>query len=116
MLREVRRRGFSAEKVTSALSWALVGALLGARLFTVPAHLSDPGYGLGDVVGLAGDFSVLGGYAGGILGGMLRFAVLGLRPLPFLDMYDAGYGAAAAGSTPEVAAADAGGVPDSPQP
>ncbi len=68
------------------LTWALVGALLGARLFTVPAHLGDPGYGIGDAVGLAGDFSILGGYAGGILGGILRLALLGLRPLPFLDM------------------------------
>lgn len=86
MLREVRRRGFDADKVASALTWALVGSLLGARLFTVPAHLSDPGYGFGDVVGLAGDFSILGGYAGGILAGLLRFRMLGMRPLPFLDM------------------------------
>ena len=41
MLREARRRGFDEVKITSVLTWALVGSILGARLFTVPAHLDE---------------------------------------------------------------------------
>ena len=90
MLREVRRRGFDAEGTASVLSWALVASILGARLFTVPAHLGDPGYGLDNVIGLAGDFSILGGFAGGILGGLLRLRMLRMPPIPYLDMAAAG--------------------------
>lgn len=86
MLREVRRRGFDAEKVTSVLTWALVASILGARFFTVPAHIGEDGYGFSDAISIAGDYSILGGYAGGILGGMLRMRMLKLRVLPLLDM------------------------------
>ncbi|MCP3977298.1 MAG: prolipoprotein diacylglyceryl transferase [bacterium] len=90
MLREVRRRGFDAEGTTSVLTWALVASILGARFFTVPAHLGDPGYGASEIFALAGDFSILGGYAGGILGGLLRFKLLKMRALPYLDAAAAG--------------------------
>lgn len=90
MVREARRRGFDVDKITSVLTWALVAALLGARFFTVPAHIGDPGYGLGDAFGIAGDYSILGGYAGGILGGALRTRMLGLRIPVTLDMAAAG--------------------------
>ncbi len=85
MLREVRRRGYDADGVASVLTWALVASILGARLFTVPANLGTPGYGISNVIGLAGDFSILGGYAGGIMGGVLRMRMLGLHVLPLLD-------------------------------
>src|SRR5262245_44759234 len=78
MLREVRRRGFDAEKVTSVLTWALVASLLGARFFTVPAHLGDPGYGPEQIFSLAGDYSIIGGYVGGIIGGLIRMRMLSL--------------------------------------
>ncbi|MBT8207159.1 MAG: hypothetical protein HKN07_12145 [Acidimicrobiia bacterium] len=90
MLREVRKRGFDVEGATSVLTWALVASILGARLFTVPVHLGDPGYGLSNIIGLEGDFSILGGFAGGILGGLLRGRLLGLKMLPYLDMAAAG--------------------------
>jgi phosphatidylglycerol:prolipoprotein diacylglycerol transferase len=86
MLREARRRGYDEEKITSMLTWALVGAILGARLFTVPAHLGDPGYGLGDVVNPAGFYSIMGGFAGGILVGLWRGRQLGVALLPHVDM------------------------------
>jgi len=90
MIRNVRRRGFDVEGTTSVLTWALVASILGARLFTVPAHIGDPGYGFDDVVGIAGDFSILGGYAGGIIGGLIRFRMLKMPPLPYLDAAAAG--------------------------
>lgn len=86
MLREVSRRGFDSEKVLSVLTWALVASMLGARLFTVPAHMFDAGYGFSDAISISGDYSILGGYAGGIIGGVLRMRMLGLPVLALLDM------------------------------
>lgn len=90
MIREVRRRGFDVEGTTSVLTWALVASILGARFFTVPAHIGDPGYGFDDAFSIAGDFSILGGYAGGIIGGLIRFRMLKMPPLPYLDAAAAG--------------------------
>ncbi len=86
MVREAGRRGFDVDKVVSVLTWALVGAILGARLLTVPAHLGDPGYGFDNIVGLAGDFSILGGYAGGILVAWLRMRIVGVSVPASMDM------------------------------
>ena len=90
MLREVRRRGFDVDAVSSVVSWALVTSILGARLFTVPVHLGDPGYGLSNIIGLGGDFSILGGYAGGILGGWWRMRLLSLDVKAHMDTAPAG--------------------------
>lgn len=84
--RYVRSRGYDAEKFASVLTWALVGAILGARFLTVPAHLGDPGFGLDDAFNPAGSYSILGGYAGGILGGWLRLRRLQLPFLAYADM------------------------------
>jgi phosphatidylglycerol:prolipoprotein diacylglycerol transferase len=92
MIREAGKRGFDQVKITSVLTWALVGAILGARLFTVPAHLGDPGYGLDDVFNPSGFYSIMGGFAGGILVGVLRMRILGMAPLVHLDL--ASYGLA----------------------
>jgi phosphatidylglycerol:prolipoprotein diacylglycerol transferase len=86
MLREVKRRGFDGDKVISVLTWALIGAIFGARFFTVPAHIGDPGYGFGDAISIAGDYSILGGYAGGIIAGVIRGRMLGLSLWPHFDM------------------------------
>jgi phosphatidylglycerol:prolipoprotein diacylglycerol transferase len=86
MLREVKRRGFDAEKVLSVLTWALVASILGARLFTVPAHMFETGYGISDAINVSGDYSILGGYAGGIIGGVIRMRMLRLPVLALLDM------------------------------
>ena len=56
MVREARRRGFDDEKVISVLTWALVASMLGARFFTVPAHMFDPGYGFSDAIYAASEF------------------------------------------------------------
>jgi len=42
------------------------------------------------VIGLAGDFSILGGFAGGIIAGIWRFRQLDMRVMPHLDMAAAG--------------------------
>ena len=86
LLGEAKRRGFSTDKVTSVLTWALVGSILGARFFTVPAHIGDAGYGFTDAISLAGDYSILGGYAGGVIGGLIRGRLLDFKMLPVLDM------------------------------
>ncbi len=90
MVREVRRRGFDVDGTMSVLTWALVASILGARFFTVPAHIGDPGYGASEIFSIAGDFSILGGYAGGILGGLLRFKLLKMKALPYMDAAAAG--------------------------
>lgn len=83
MIREARRRGFDEDKITSVLSWALVGSLLGARLFTVPAHLDE---GIVEALKPFGSFSIMGGFAGGILTGWWRFRRTGMDVLAHLDM------------------------------
>jgi prolipoprotein diacylglyceryltransferase len=85
MLREVKRRGFDADKVMSVLTWGLVASMLGARFFTIPAHMFDAGYGFSDAISITGDYSILGGYAGGIIGGVIRMRMLSLPSLALLD-------------------------------
>jgi phosphatidylglycerol:prolipoprotein diacylglycerol transferase len=86
MVRTARRRGFDEAGILSMLAWGLVGALVGARLLTVPAHLGDPGFGVGVVVGPSGHFSIMGGFAGGIAAALIRGRMLGTALLPHLDM------------------------------
>lgn len=83
MLREARRRGFDGERLQSVLTWALVGALIGAPLLTVPARIFDPGFGIRD---LFASMSILGGMTGGILGGWIRMRMLSLPFLPIVGM------------------------------
>ena len=83
MLREARRRGFDEEKITSVLTWALVGSILGARLFTVPAHLDE---GLIEALQPFRSFSIMGGFAGGIIVGGWRMRRLGIDVLAHMDM------------------------------
>jgi len=83
MLREARRRGFDSDKLQSVLMWGLVGALAGAPLLTVPARVLDQGFGFGD---LFSSFSIMGGMAGGIIGGWIRMRLLTLPFLPVMDM------------------------------
>lgn len=83
MVREARRRGFDEEKIMSMLSWALIGSLLGARLFTVPAHLDE---GLLEALAPFKSFSIMGGFAGGILVGGWRMRRLGMDLAAHMDM------------------------------
>lgn len=86
IVRQFQRRRFKKEDAVSALTWGLVGAIIGIRLFTIPGHIGEAGYGLDDVFSLAGDYSILGGFAGGVLAGWIRFRMLGLNVAAALDM------------------------------
>ena len=81
---ELNRRGYDTLAYQSVLSWAIVGAILGARYFTSPAQLMG-GASLGDALNpFAGNFSIIGGFAGGILAGWWRMRGVGLpRPAVF---------------------------------
>jgi phosphatidylglycerol:prolipoprotein diacylglycerol transferase len=83
MLREARRRGFDVEKITSVLTWALVGSIVGARAFTIPAHLDE---GLAAALDPFSTYSIMGGFAGGILVGWWRMRRLDLNVLAHMDM------------------------------
>ncbi len=90
MVLDARRRGFDDEKVISVLTWALVASMLGARLFTIPAHMFDPGYTFSDAISIAGDYSIIGGYAGGIIVGFWRMRMLDADVAAHMDMAAAG--------------------------
>lgn len=82
---EMRRRGLDAEAYQSALTWGLIGALLGARYLTTPAAIMDGTPLLEALNPLSGNFSIMGGFAGGILAGLIRMRQVGLPILPTLD-------------------------------
>lgn len=83
--KEVRGRGLDVEAYQSVLTWGLIGALLGARYLTTPAALLD-GVPLAEALNpIRGNFSIMGGFAGGIIGGLLRMRKLSLPALPTLD-------------------------------
>ena len=83
MLREAKKRGFDQEKITSVLTWGLVGSIIGARVFTIPAHLDE---GLLNALEPFSYFSIMGGFAGGIIVGGLRMRMLGLNILAHMDL------------------------------
>lgn len=84
--RYVGNRGFDVVAFQSTLTWALVGALLGARYLTSPAAIIS-GVPLGDALNpIQGNFSIMGGFVGGIVAGLWRARQLGLSWLPMLDM------------------------------
>lgn len=83
MLRHARARGFDVDKITSVLTWALVGSLLGARFFTVPAHLDE---GLLNALDPFSTYSIMGGFAGGILVGWWRMRMLDLNVITHMDL------------------------------
>lgn len=83
--REMRRLGLDTVAYQFALTWGLFGALLGARFLTAPAALLA-GVPLGDALNpIRGNFSIMGGFAGGILAGLWRMRKLDLPVLPTLD-------------------------------
>ena len=84
--REMRKRGFDTVRFQSVLTWGLIGALIGARYFTAPAQLLDGVPFLDAMHPLRGNFSILGGFAGGIIAGGWRMKMVGLPVLGTLDM------------------------------
>jgi phosphatidylglycerol:prolipoprotein diacylglycerol transferase len=84
--RELRKRGFDTLKYQSALTWGLIGSLIGARYFTMPAQILD-GVPLFEALNpIRGNFSIMGGFAGGILAGGWRMRQVGLPVLATLDV------------------------------
>ena len=79
------RRGFDAAAFQSILTWALVGAMLGARYLTSPAQIAEGASLIQALNPVGGNFSILGGYAGGVLAGGLQ--AYRLRQ-PFLALAD----------------------------
>jgi len=67
LTREGPKRGVTLEDVNTMVFWALIGAIIGARLFYVIAHYSDFN-GIGDMLAVyRGGISLLGGIAGAVL-------------------------------------------------
>ncbi|HJR92531.1 MAG TPA: prolipoprotein diacylglyceryl transferase family protein [Acidimicrobiia bacterium] len=83
--REVRRAGLDASAYQAVLTWGLIGALLGARYLTTPAALLNGTPLLEALNPIRGNFSIMGGFAGGILAGLIRMRQLGLPALSILD-------------------------------
>lgn len=84
--RELRKRGYDVLKYQSALTWGLVGALLGARYLTAPAAIMNGTPILEALNPISGNFSILGGFLGGILAGSWRMKQVQLSVWPTLDM------------------------------
>lgn len=84
--REMAQRGFDTEKYQSVLTWGLIGALVGARYLTAPAAIIDGTPILDALNPISGNFSILGGFAGGIVAGLIRMRQVGLSVWPTLDM------------------------------
>ena len=69
--------GADTELFSEAFTWAIFGAILGARFFTIPAQwYANPNYGLDDIFTLTGSYSIMGGMAGGIIAAYLKITVL----------------------------------------
>jgi len=84
--RELAKRGFDIQKYQSVLTWGLIGALVGARYLTTPAAIMD-GTPLVDTLNpISGNFSIMGGFLGGIVAGLIRMRQVGLSIWPTLDV------------------------------
>lgn len=79
------KRGVSAEHISSMLFWALVGAIVGARLFYVLAHLSEFSSPLEWFQIWKGGITLLGGIAGAILVNLPLMRRFGYRFFQVMD-------------------------------
>ncbi|MDE3192126.1 MAG: prolipoprotein diacylglyceryl transferase [Chloroflexota bacterium] len=83
-LRGAERIGFSSDRLTGPLTWAIVGGMVGARLFHVADHLAY--YVAHPLEALAiyeGGIAVYGAFIGGIVAGAIAARRAGL-PIPKL--------------------------------
>jgi phosphatidylglycerol:prolipoprotein diacylglycerol transferase len=79
------KRGVSVEDVNTMVFWALIGAIIGARLFYVIAHFSEFN-GIGDMLAIyRGGISLLGGIAGAVL---VNIPIMRRRGYGFFQVMD----------------------------
>ena len=79
------RRGVSDEHISTMIFWALIGAIVGARLFYVIAHLSDFASPLEWLQVWKGGISLLGGIAGAVLVNIPRLRHYGYTFFQIMD-------------------------------
>lgn len=84
-IKHAGKRGYDEEAFQSIFFWALVGAMLGARYFTVPAQIAEGATFVESLNPLGGNFSIMGGFAGGILAAAVQAKRL---KQPFLALAD----------------------------
>jgi phosphatidylglycerol:prolipoprotein diacylglycerol transferase len=79
------KRGLSVEHINTMVFWALVGAIIGARLFYVIGHISEFN-GVLDMLAIwKGGISLLGGIAGAVLINLPLFRRYGYRFFQVMD-------------------------------
>lgn len=79
------KHGVSAEHISTMLFWALIGAIVGSRLFYVIAHLGEFDSPVEWLYVWKGGISLLGGIAGAILINLPRMRSYGYRFLQVMD-------------------------------
>jgi phosphatidylglycerol:prolipoprotein diacylglycerol transferase len=79
------KHGVSAEHISTMLFWALIGAIVGARVAYVIAHLSEFSSPLEWLQIWKGGISLLGGIAGAIIINIRRMKKYGYRFLQVMD-------------------------------
>jgi prolipoprotein diacylglyceryl transferase len=79
------KHGVSAEHISTMLFWALIGAIVGARVAYVVAHLSEFSSPLEWLQVWKGGISLLGGIAGAIIINIRRMKKYGYRFLQVMD-------------------------------
>jgi phosphatidylglycerol:prolipoprotein diacylglycerol transferase len=85
LVHEGPKRGVSVEALNTMLFWALIGTIIGARLFYVIAHYSEFN-GIVDMVAVwRGGISLLGGIAGAILINVPYMRTHHIRFFPVMD-------------------------------
>jgi phosphatidylglycerol:prolipoprotein diacylglycerol transferase len=79
------KRGLSVEHINTMVFWALVGAIIGARLFYVIGHFSEFNGALDMLAIWKGGISLLGGIAGAVLINLPMFRRYGYRFFQVMD-------------------------------
>jgi phosphatidylglycerol:prolipoprotein diacylglycerol transferase len=87
LIYEARRRGISEDRASSVVFWALIGAMVGARVFYVIGHFSEFD-GVGDMLAVwKGGISLVGGIFGSLI---FTYPVIRKSGHPWLKVLDSG--------------------------
>jgi phosphatidylglycerol:prolipoprotein diacylglycerol transferase len=85
LLFEAKRRGIPEDKASSMVFWALIGAIVGARVFYVIGHFSEFN-GIGDMLAVyKGGISLIGGIFGAVIA---AYPIMRKNRLGFLRVMD----------------------------